>query len=61
MSTTEQLKFRAAVTDLKERIEPRITRIAGSIDQIRTIALVNMVLSLITLVGIALLAYLVSE
>jgi len=61
MNTTEQLKFRAAVTDLKERIEPRITRIAGSIDQIRTIALVNMVLSLITLVGIALLAYLVSE
>jgi len=61
MNTTEQLKFRAAVTDLKERIEPRITRIAGSIDQIRTIALVNMILSLITLVGIALLAYLVSE
>jgi len=61
MSTTEQLKFRAAITDIRDRIEPRITRIAGSIDQIRTIALVNMVLSLITLVGIALLAYLVSE
>jgi len=61
MSTTEQLKFRAAITDIRDRIEPRITRIAGSIDQVRTIALVNMVLSLITLVGIALLAYLVSE
>jgi len=61
MSTTEQLKFRAAITDIRDRIEPRITRIAGSIDQVRTIALVNMVLSLVTLTGIALLAYLISE
>jgi len=61
MNKQEQLKFRAAVIDMKERIEPRLTRISTSIDQVRTIALVNLFLSLITLVGIALLAYLVSE